>query len=406
MHTSLFENQILTDVADVESERLRRVLWVPAGRKTVCLIALGRKDALPVWQPYCELADRIGANELAVYEGDPASSRLRPDSYLSAAQREQRDRRYAILEPLVVDPERLILDQECRGKLVSTRARDTGVGRNYIYSYLRLWWQLGQLPNALAPSLHLRGAAGKERAAGSLKRGRPRYGSGVEVPIGINVDRGAAEKLKDGARFLKKGMSWPQAFEKTLTLHFSRQVIEDGLRRNKHLPAEELPSLEQFRYWAGKALRPGDVQRAILGEAGFARKNRPRVGTARNLASGPGAIYQIDATVANIYLRSRLDPSRLIGRPVLYIVVDHYSRLIVGFTVALSGPSWEVGKLALENAFTDKVRFCERYNIPIEVGLWPSRHLCGRLTGDRRAVQRSRMTVSESRFLMPARPAR
>lgn len=379
----LFENQVLADVADVGSERLWRILWVPPGRRAVCLIELGEKDALPVWQSYTELLDGIGANELAVYESDPASARLRPDSCLSAAQREQRDRRYGIIGPLVNDPERLVLDQGFRGKLIGDLARAAGVGRNHIYSYLRLWWQLGQLPNALVPSLHLRGGPGEERAAGAAKRGRPRYGGGAEVPIGINADRDVAEKLKDGVRSLKKGMSWRQAYEKTLALHFSQQVIEDGLRRDKHLPPEELPSFDQFRYWAGKALRRGDVQRAISGEAGFARKNRPRTGTAKNLASGPGAIYQIDATVANIYLRGRLDPSRLIGRPVLYLVVDHYSRLIVGFAVGLSGPSWEVAKLALQNAFTDKVAFCNRHNIELEERQWPSRHLCRRLTGDR-----------------------
>ncbi len=383
MGTNLFENQVLVDVADVGNERLRRVLWVPPGRQTVCLIAFGEKDALPVWQPYAKLLDSIGANEFAVYEGDPASSRLKPDSCMSAAQQEIRDRRFGIINPLVNDPERLILDHGFRGKLIRDRGRETNVGAYHIYTYLRLWWQLGQLPNALAPAYDRCGAPGKERAAGATKRGRPRFGGGVEVPIGINAARDVAEKLRDGVRFLNKGMSWRQAYEKTLTLHFSQQVIEDGLRRDKHLPLEELPSFDQFRYWTGKALGRGDVQRAILGEAGFARKNRPRTGTAKDLASGPGAIYQIDATVANIYLRSRLDPSRLIGRPVLYLVVDHYSRLIVGFAVGLSGPSWEIGKLALENAFTDKVLFCGRHNIEIEEQKWPSKHLCRRLTGDR-----------------------
>jgi len=380
---SFFENEVLTDVADVGKERLRRILSVPASHQEICLIGLGEKGAMPVWQPYAELLSSIEANQVARFDGDPASAHLRPDSSLTVPQRKIRDRRFAIIEPLVNDPERLILDGDFRSRLVKAREREMNVSAHHIYTYLRLWWQLGQLPNALVPAYERCGAPGKERAAGAAKRGRPRHGSGVEVPVGINADMAVAEKLKDGVRFVKKGTSWQQAYEKTLLLHFSQQVIEDGLRRNRHLPLEELPSYEQFKYWAGKALRRGDVQRAILGEAGSARKHKPRTGTARNLASGPGAIYQIDATVANIYLLSRLDPTRLIGRPVLYLVIDQYSRLIVGFTVGLSGPSWEVGKLALENAYIDKVLFCERLGIKIDDQQWPSRHLCSRLTGDR-----------------------
>lgn len=383
MDMSLFENQVLTDIADAGSERLRRILWVPPNRQTVSLIELGNRAALPAWTSYAELLDSIGANELAVHGADPASSRLRPDSSLNLLELGTRDRRFEIIEPLVRDPERLVLDQGFRGKLVKSRERETNVSAHHIYTYLRLWWQLGQLPNALVPAYDRCGAPGKERVAGTLKRGRPRYGGGTDVPIGINAVPDVMEKLKDGVRFLNKGMSWTKAYAETLNLHFSYQVIEDGLRRNKHFPPEELPSFEQFKYWTGKALRRGDIQRSTLGEAGYARKNRPRTGTAKDLASGPGAIYQIDATVANMYLRSRLDPSRLIGRPVLYLVIDHYSRLIVGFTVGLSGPSWEIGKLALENAFTDKVLFCSQYGIGITQQQWPARHLCRRLTGDR-----------------------
>lgn len=380
---AFFENQVLTDVADIGKERLRRILSVPATHKEICLIDLGEKGAMPVWQPYAELLGSIEANQVARYDGDPASAHLKPDSSLTASQRKIRDRRYTIIEPLVSDPERLILDGDFRGRLITTREREMNVSAHHIYTYLRLWWQLGQLPNALVPAYERCGAPGTERAAGVAKRGRPRFGSGVEVPVGVNADMEIVEKLKDGVSFVKKGLSWRQAYEQTLLLHFSQQVIEDGLRRNRHLPLDELPSYEQFKYWAGKTLRRGDVQRAIMGDAGFARKHKPRTGTARNLPSGPGAIYQIDATIANIYLRSRLDAARLIGRPVLYLVIDQYSRMIVGFTVALSGPSWEVGKLALENAYSDKVLFCQGLGIKIDEQQWPSRHLCSRLTGDR-----------------------
>lgn len=383
MDITLFENQCIADEGEAENARVRRILWVPPERQIVSLIDLGEQSALPTWCPYGELLEGIENHELLVLDVDPAASRWKPDSKLSDAEQAIRNRRNEIISPLVSDPERRILDAASRGKMIKDRSLETGVSASHIYRFLRRWWQLGQLTNALVPEFGRCGAPGEEREAGEAKRGRPRHGSGTEVPVGINVTRQVADNLKDGTRFLKKGDSLQQAYDKTLTLHFSEQVIEDGLRRNQHLPLERLPSIEQFRYWTQKALRRGDIQRAVSGETGFARKNRPRTGTAKDLSFGPGAIYQIDATIANIYLRSRLDPSRLIGRPVLYLVLDHYSRMMVGFSVGLSGPSWEVGKLALENAYTDKVTSCAKHNVIIGEQDWPAKHLCSRLTGDR-----------------------
>jgi hypothetical protein len=60
-----------------------------------------------------------------------------------------------------------------------------------------------------------------------------------------------------------------------------------------------------------------------------------------------------------------LDRKLIIGRPVIYIVIDVFSRLIVGFAVTLEGPSWAGAKLALENAFSDKASYCKQFGINI-----------------------------------------
>ena len=45
---------------------------------------------------------------------------------------------------------------------------------------------------------------------------------------------------------------------------------------------------------------------------------------------GPGSRYQIDATPADVYLLSSINTDKVIGRPVVYAVIDVYSRLVVG----------------------------------------------------------------------------
>ncbi|TFI52625.1 hypothetical protein BLD44_020400 [Mastigocladus laminosus UU774] len=68
---------------------------------------------------------------------------------------------------------------------------------------------------------------------------------------------------------------------------------------------------------------------------------------------------------------------------MVYLVVDVFSRLIVGFSVSLEGPSWLGAMLALENATTNKVKFCQEYGIEIAEAQWPSHHLPEAILADR-----------------------
>lgn len=100
------------------------------------------------------------------------------------------------------------------------------------------------------------------------------------------------------------------------------------------------------------------------------------------MAFGPGAVYQIDATAGDLYLVNDFNREYLIGRPVIYIVIDTFSRLIVGFAVTLEGPSWVGAKMALENAFKNKVDFCRGLGINITEDEWPVQGICESLLGD------------------------
>jgi hypothetical protein len=101
------------------------------------------------------------------------------------------------------------------------------------------------------------------------------------------------------------------------------------------------------------------------------------------MAYGPGFLVQGDATIADSYLVSKRDRSRIIGRPVIYVIIDVFSRLIVGLSVSLEGPSWLGMMLALENMAMDKVTFCREYGVEITEGEWPSHHLPEAILGDR-----------------------
>jgi len=98
---------------------------------------------------------------------------------------------------------------------------------------------------------------------------------------------------------------------------------------------------------------------------------------------GPGAQYQIDATVGDIYLVSQFDRANIIGRPVIYFIIDVFSRIVAGMYVGLEGPSWTGAMMALANAASDKVAYCAEYGIQITFDEWPCCHIPDTILADR-----------------------
>lgn len=88
------------------------------------------------------------------------------------------------------------------------------------------------------------------------------------------------------------------------------------------------------------------------------------------MSSGPGALLQLDSTLADVYLVSSLNRRWIIGRPVITIVIDVFSWMIVGFNVSLKNPGWETASLALEHITTDKVAYCRQFGETITEADW------------------------------------
>lgn len=82
----------------------------------------------------------------------------------------------------------------------------------------------------------------------------------------------------------------------------------------------------------------------------------------------------MDATQADIYLVSRQDRSKVIGRPYIYLAVDTVTQLIAGIYVGLECDESAV-MLCLTNAAQDKVEYCREHGIEISVNQWPNRGL-------------------------------
>ncbi|HYX16649.1 MAG TPA: Mu transposase C-terminal domain-containing protein [Nostoc sp.] len=385
---SLLVNMLL-EWQDTKTDiEIERVLWIDPSGTDVVTIEINNSKALPKWQKCKDLEVAIASQEICILKIDPYAELLRPENAISENHCKRRDRAWEVIGPLVEGDIELIFNPRDRGQRIEATVERTGCIKKTIYNYLRRYWQGGQTKNALLPLFDRCGAKGKERKPSNCKRGRPSKLSKVtEIPIGVNVDDKIRKKFYRGiASFYKNRQerTLKDAFQKTLEKHFHvGYEMKNGALVPILPPARELPTFAQFRYWYEKERNITQEKISREGKRRFNLRHRALLGNSTQMAFGPGSIYQIDATIGDIYLVSSLDRNRIIGRPVIYFIIDTFSRLITGFSVSLEGPSWLGAMLALENATSDKVAFCYEYGIEIDEADWPTHHLPEAILADR-----------------------
>ncbi|MBZ6377099.1 hypothetical protein B5C34_06640 [Pacificimonas flava] len=131
-----------------------------------------------------------------------------------------------------------------------------------------------------------------------------------------------------------------------------------------------IPTFRQFSYWYGKQKRAKSDAQARLGDAKFALRSRARLSFAAQDNENAGGRYVIDSTKLDVNLVARHDRRVFIGTPVLYVVVDEFTGLIIGFSVSLEEASWLAAGLAILNCLEDKSDFCRRHSIEIDACVW------------------------------------
>lgn len=135
--------------------------------------------------------------------------------------------------------------------------------------------------------------------------------------------------------------------------------LADGSLVIERYPDREFITSGQFRYWALKIKGAVQLQKHRVGERRVVLTHRALLGDARDYIGFPGHTYIIDATVADVYLVSAYDRTLLIGRPVIYIVIDAFSSLILGLHVTLEGPNFEQANIAVYRALSNKTTWLE-----------------------------------------------
>ena len=400
-------NQIIAwhddDTGDKWDER---VLHIFPDSGEAAVIDVAAKDALPIFRSLEELEEEISKGNAIVLAGDSYAPRHFTEDELDSKKlrkfKRRRDKALRIIAPLfegenavrmLFARDRAALIKARRRQIRSSSAGDDRACEKTIYKYCRRWWQRGQLSNAVLPYYDNCGARRNKARRVTKKLGRPsrltqhsRTNGKPTIVTGANMTLDWIEKIKIGGTLfyenrLKPSFGW--AYRQTLARFFIKdKIIEDGQERIITLdPAKgEIFTQAQFRY---HYLLNRDARRAAN------KRSRGRFNTlhrelkGKSTARGPGFRNLVDATIADIYLRSRYGGNLIIGRPIIWVMIDLFSRMITGVCVRLEGEGWLGLQLVLENTVEDKVAFCAKYGIKISKEQWPAQHRPVEILGDR-----------------------
>ncbi len=388
----LYVNDLIEWVDDAEKSRVERIVWIDENYVIAFIFDINTNKGVPYAKRISEMEEAISEGLALKLKSDPWL-RIVTEDNLSEKEIEIRDKAWSKISYLVTqEPE--IYDRKLRGSLVNEAIAKSPdkIAKKTIYAYLRKYWQRGKTKNSLIPDYSNSGGKGKTRKdSNSIKRGRPRkYKKVAEIGEGINITeedrkifRIAISKFYNN----RKGNFLTTAYELMLKDYYSEEIVFDarGVRKSILIPPDRRPTIRQFRYWYNKEQK-NDIKKTISSRRGsraFALAHRAITGTSKQETIGPGSRYQIDATIADVYLVSRYNRNWIIGRPVVYIVIDVFSRMIAGVYVGLEGPSWLGMMMALVNAATDKVKYCAEYGIEITEEQWLAHHLPEVILGDR-----------------------
>lgn len=161
--------------------------------------------------------------------------------------------------------------------------------------------------------------------------------------------------------------------------------------REKYCDAEgtllpDYPGFNQFRYFFSKYKKMQTLYISRNGMKDYQRNHRPLLGDRMQKYSPRVGTGEIDATICDIHLVD--DKGNYIGRPILTIMTDAFSRYIYGYSLTLEGGTYSLRNLLL-NCISAKKEWCRKFGIMIDEEEWNTDKLPGTIVSDMGAEYQS-----------------
>lgn len=348
-------------------------------------ININSKSALPEFIEY-SLLKRLIEEGVCYIEEDPFKNII---SYIEKDDKKisKRDANFQLIKRIIDHDE--YYKPQIRGELINEILATQKTTKQTIYRHLRNFWQKGQIPNALLPSYSNKPKDGTERKIGVKKLGRPRiYSDNTGVVIDDQI-----KKLFNLiiSQYLLDKNKHSIAFAYRMFLLRYKSL-------NPNADDSNIPTIWQFKYFYNKEYSQSDKLISRTDKKIYNKDIRQLKSTVNTHILGTGSKYEIDATIADIYLLSDSDRQGIVGRPIVYLVVDVFSRMITGFYIGFENPSYTTAIQAFKNSVIDKTEICKKFDIEISSEDWPCIGLPEAILADRGELLGSQVEVLEKNF--------
>ncbi|WP_394870504.1 Mu transposase C-terminal domain-containing protein [Clostridium butyricum] len=368
---------------DVENGERIRVINIEANE--VYMVNIDTATSMPQKENLDKMNEEIEIQKLIEIK-DPFMRSI-DDKELSEIEIIKRNEDWDLICKYWKESKNEILDKTKRNLIFNRISEESSKPLIKVKRLFSRYWQRGMHKNALLPDYINSGAKGKERKLTDNKVGRPKKADYKgEIAEGINITEVVKQHFQlviDKYYRNNKKISLKEAYVLVLRDFYSDIYYENNELKHRVWNKKRIPTYNQFYYWFKKN---EDIKKDIIfreSEKEFDLTRRELLSNSKQETDGPGTRFQVDATIADVYLVSSLNRHRVIGRPVIYAIIDVFSRLVTGIYVGLEGPSWLGAMMALDNMICDKVEFCKKYGIDIKEEQWPCRHLPEIIIADR-----------------------
>lgn len=297
-----------------------------------------------------------------IYEVEEDEFMYINSSEYKARDIEKRNLNYEIVSFLLKDND--IFYKDTRDKVIEKSMKIYKVSYSTVKRLLCNYLKSGKNLNSLIPKYNNCGAKGKERNIKNQKNA-------------VVIDYEMKEVIRKG---ISKYYNTPK--KNTIKICYEL-TMRDYLKINENA---KIPTLNQYYYWFNKIIKNDNKNKLSrrYGERIYEQKTRALLSSSLEDGASPGEVYQLDSTIMDVYIVSQTNRNLIVGRPVLYIVVDVYSRMIVGINVTIEPfNSYTGAMVALINAFSDKVEYCKKFGIDIKKEDWNIDCIPQRILSDR-----------------------
>ena len=219
-----------------------------------------------------------------------------------------------------------------------------------------------------------KGKTNREIKKYNKKTGRP---SSDPLGQGIVLTEELKHHFDEAINYYLSGRSITKkdAYEWMIYKHYT-YIKQDGKTMTKDLvPINQRPTLRQFYHYALNSIDTDMEKIAKTSGKEYRNDERLLLSDSTINASGPMSICEIDECEADCFIVSSFDRNIVVGRPIIYAMVDIYTRMIVAVSVAYDNNSIIGVTSCLLNLLDDKKELCSKYDIEINNDIWVDHYL-------------------------------